>query len=819
MRKDKKPRPPALSGKPSTIAPIQDSLIQATTLIDKGRYQQAIQLLDPLRAEYPRSADLHALLGEACAQAGQLWDAVGHYERALSLRDDADLLAALGFLYLSLDLNVLALRTFRQALKAGLEATLASKLLQAIQMLEDEITGAAVRFGRSPDKGVQGFRFFEEGQIALHQGDYARSIHLNRKATRLLVDFPAPHNNLSLALFFHGKPVAAIRTARQVVDRYPDNIQALSNLVRFLAWTGDLEGARQVWEQLKPLTPHDVTTRFKMAEAAAILEADEDVYRLLIVWDEAEGEDRGQSLMATLHLAIAEANTGRRNATRRLKALQETIPWAEQILEALQAGKRGLGWTEHFPYFHSTEMLPRPKLKAFFELLMRKGKMPEARFRREVARYSAKFPQLVLFGKKTLLEDQQVETAIGLLMTLGTPEAYAVLREFALGQIGDDESRRKALFALSEAGQIAEDEAVRFWQEGVWQEIKVKKYEITPGRELVYAPEVIDLLDQGIQAFKAGRLAEAKKLYQRVLRLEPRAKEALNNLATIYARQGDHAQAQAMYRKAIELDPLYVMPRCNLAMYMLDNDQLEEAQATIDPLVDVQQLHPQEMAFLSYVRARIHLEQREFDQARAMLELALQVYPDYEAAQELLERLSVIEEFGRGWERFREQQQRRERAKRERMRKQLTTPDPTLAEALGIYTKDILTAIARRTIPRGGWSAYRKAELHQLIVDTLLAEGSLGRVLETLTPEVRAAFEAVRANGGTMDWDQFAQQFGDDLDDSPHWQYHKPQTVMGRLRAHGLLVEVTVEGRLLVSIPAELRKQPKGSQPAPTSST
>jgi hypothetical protein len=75
-----------------------------------------------------------------------------------------------------------------------------------------------------------------------------------------------------------------------------------------------------------------------------------------------------------------------------------------------------------------------------------------------------------------------------------------------------------------------------------------------------------------------------------------------------------------------------------------------------------------------------------------------------------------------------------------------------------------------------------------------------------LTDEERTAFEHVQANRGTLAWDLFDQNFDNDLDESPHWQYHEPQSVMGRLRAHGLLVEVKVEGKLLVSIPVELRK-------------
>jgi Flp pilus assembly protein TadD len=751
------------------------------------------------------------MLGSAYVQTGELWDGAAHYEKALSLRRDVGMLASLGFVYLVLELKVLALQAFRQALKSGLQEPLTGEVQESIQLLEGEIHTAASLLKLPSKKASRGLRLFEEGQIALHGHAYARSAQLNRKASQLLGDFPPAQNNLSLALFFQGRPEEAIRTARQVTAQYPDNIQALSNLVRFLAWTGKSEEAHLAWQHLKTLTPHESTTQMKMVEAAAIMEADEDVYRLLQEEGAAEEYDQELDRRKQLYLAIAEANTDRRAARRRLQALQKTIPWAGEILQALQAGKHGLGWAERFPYFHATELLPQREWESYLELLGRGDKIPAAKFQREVARYATRFPQLVLVGKKTLWEDQQTDAAIALLMALDTPEAYAVLWEFGTGQAGDDQDRMEALFALSEAGQISENEEIRFWQDGEWQDIMLRKYEVIEQRELAYSPQVIDLLNDALLAFKEKRLAEAEKLYHRILTLEPQAKEAYNNLATIYARQEKDAQARAMLQKAIEIDPLYVMPRCNLAIYLLNDGKVEEAEDMMAPLVDVSQLNPQEMALMSYIHARIHIEHNEVDQARNALEIALKVYPDYEPAKALHDQLATAQTISEGWVRFQEKQRQRDLARRKRQRALLTTPDPILADALGIYTKDILTAIARLVIPWGGWSALKKAELHQYLVDYLLDEGSLAGVLKSLTEEERTAFEHVWANGGTLDWDLFDQKFDNDLDESPYWHYHEPETVMGRLRAHGLLVEVTVEEKLLLSIPVELRQPIKAN--------
>jgi hypothetical protein len=57
-----------------------------------------------------------------------------------------------------------------------------------------------------------------------------------------------------------------------------------------------------------------------------------------------------------------------------------------------------------------------------------------------------------------------------------------------------------------------------------------------------------------------------------------------------------------------------------------------------------------------------------------------------------------------------------------------------------------------------------------------------------------------------MAWKEFDAAYGNDLEESPYWNWHVPETTMGRLRERGLLVEVTVDGELRVAIPAELRQ-------------
>jgi hypothetical protein len=216
--------------------------------------------------------------------------------------------------------------------------------------------------------------------------------------------------------------------------------------------------------------------------------------------------------------------------------------------------------------------------------------------------------------------------------------------------------------------------------------------------------------------------------------------------------------------------------------------------------------HPQEMAFYSYTQARILMRREEHERARGALELALQVYPGYEPAQNLLDRLTWILQFEEDNESFWEQQRKRDQAKRARLQGQLSTRNPSLAEALPLYTKNALTGMARVTLRFGGWSALRKAELIERIVAALADPEGLEYVVAGLDDQEQDALRLVLSYGGHMSWLEFDAAHGNDVDESAYWDWHEPETTMGRLRLCGLLVEMTVNGDLLIAVPSELRR-------------
>ena len=808
-KKQRKSRPTSRSRRPRRPSlSLQRTLEQADTLIERGRAQEAIELLEPERLSHPSVPDVHNYYGYACVEVGDLPGAMAGYEQAMRLSRDPGYWYPLALIYLELEMNAHALHASRQAVRHGPGDEAMDDARRMMALLEQEMAEVAQALELPTPQVERGVRHLETGNRALQRGDFRACITANQQAIKLLSDWPPPHNNLSLALFFDGQPNEAIAVARQVLSRAPDNLQALSNAIRFLAWTGQETEARGLWSRLLVVEPQDADDRLKMAEAAAILHDDESVFGLLDPLDKREAAQEGRpdrQQRVQFFLAVAEANLGKRIAPRRQKALQDSVSWAGELLRALEVGRPGPGWAHRFPYFHSTELVTTSRMKEFVELVSRQDKISPRRFQSQMDRFVARAPQIVVVAEKMIWEENEPDAGIGILKTVGTPAAHAVLRRFGLGQAGDDEVRMQALYALSEAGQIGQDETLRFWGEGEWREVQLRQYEISDEPRSEYSPRVADLLHLGLQAFKQDDDERAEQFFRRALELEPQAKEVYNNLGTIYARRDEPRRAKEMFQAALEIDPLYVIPRCNLATYLLDDDDLEGAKAMISPLADVTRFTPQEMAFYSYVQARVSIHVEDYEAARNALQTALEVWPGYELAEDLLERLQMISTMRTGFESYFERQRRRDEAKRARLQAKLSTLDPSLAEALPLYSKDVLVAMARVILPYGGWSGLRKAALLEKVVEELEHAYTVERVVAQLSETEREALQQVLNDGGHMPWHSFDAQYGNDLEESQYWQYHEPATTMGRLRLRGLLVETTVNGELLVAVPLDLR--------------
>jgi len=224
-------------------------------------------------------------------------------------------------------------------------------------------------------------------------------------------------------------------------------------------------------------------------------------------------------------------------------------------------------------------------------------------------------------------------------------------------------------------------------------------------------------------------------------------------------------------------------------MLLIDEGQLEEAHELLRPLTTRTRFLRHEMIYYMRTQARLAIAKQEYDMAEHSLQAILELDPDDTTIQAQLARLSLITRLSSGFssffDRYRDQARQRRGYRRART---VLTPDSTLTEGLAQLLKDTLVGMTH-ALGITGISGQRKAEMRDHIVAWLRDPALLPDILRDLTAEERAALRYVLDAGGLVPWDEFSQRYDDDWEESQSWNHHQPETVMGRLRVRGLLVE------------------------------
>jgi hypothetical protein len=199
--------------------------------------------------------------------------------------------------------------------------------------------------------------------------------------------------------------------------------------------------------------------------------------------------------------------------------------------------------------------------------------------------------------------------------------------------------------------------------------------------------------------------------------------------------------------------------------------------------------------------ARIAIAEREYSAARSSLAIAAQFAEEDKEITELLEHLDLPEKLGGADSWFRKWDERY----RHRREAQVLPADPTLADCLGLLTKGDMVGISR-VLKIGPVSALKKAELQQRLTMLLSDPEFVARIVANLTTEQRDALKALLDRNGMMGRAEFVAAYGEE-DERPYLEYHAEgmRSVLGRLRAHGLVYVATVGKRVIVAGPHELR--------------
>src|ERR1700685_3121177 len=98
-------------------------------------------------------------------------------------------------------------------------------------------------------------------------------------------------------------------------------------------------------------------------------------------------------------------------------------------------------------------------------------------------------------------------------------------------------------------------------------------------RDLV---NVVALLKTAVRHQQSGQLDEARKLYEQVLRLQPKNYDALNQLGLVLAAQGEAPRGIQLIKRALEAVPRSPGALNNLGCLLLGLQRSKEALANFD---------------------------------------------------------------------------------------------------------------------------------------------------------------------------------------------------------------------------------------------
>jgi Tfp pilus assembly protein PilF len=162
-------------------------------------------------------------------------------------------------------------------------------------------------------------------------------------------------------------------------------------------------------------------------------------------------------------------------------------------------------------------------------------------------------------------------------------------------------------------------------------------------------PGYAELLHDAVACYQAGRLDDARKLYERILQANPRDPDALNLLGVVLARQGNLGKAIQVLRRAVTVHPRFPDGLSNLSKVLLESGQPEAARATCAQALAYAPADPEILN--NYGNALLALGQHQA--ALASYRAALAVRPGYpEALTNQGQCLLALGDLTQGWQSY-----------------------------------------------------------------------------------------------------------------------------------------------------------------------
>jgi tetratricopeptide (TPR) repeat protein len=627
MSKKKKQRPTA-KRPPAVSSKEWESLDEAERLLRRRKWAEAKDLLEPFSRRHPNHLQALLMLSDVYAQAEDqmgFWDVT---DRLIRLDPDTpEHWSNMATICMANGLVFSALHYATQFLERWPDDRLAGETREKKDLLQDACDQIMAEEATTPGAVPEHFMLFEESQMVLNRGDYKRGERIAREAIEKLPHAVAPRNNLTLAYGLQGQFDKAMEMARSVLERDPNNVHALGNLTQVLTRAGRREEAREVAGRMLAVPVEDGELYAKKMEALAYL-GDDAMTTALYQEAQASG------LMDNLHMPqfhhLGAVGYARQGDTRRAEDLWKQALKMERHFELarknlndlkMPVGERNGAW----PY-SIAQWVPQDWIETIYRATL-KGKRSETALKREIQR--------------ALRQQPYLEAVIPLLLERGDPEGrefaimlatqaeLPILREFALGDRGTDQQRMKAAQEATQLGMLPRGKPVPLLIKGERQDLMLMAYEIYEAPQPARIPrQAQDLLEEAHEALSQRRGEDAERLAREALAIAPYTPTLMNFLSAALLLQGRKDESRAVTRELAERQPDYFFARTEMARICVDEGDLEQARAWLDPLLEAERFHRSEFAALCMAQAELLVAEGQRDGARSWLQMWEQVDKD-----------------------------------------------------------------------------------------------------------------------------------------------------------------------------------------------
>lgn len=637
------------------IKPLIPTLQKVESLLRREEWLSARQLLLSLKEIYPKDIEVAKYLVEVSLAIGDQRDRLRDCEYYFQVNPKDPLgYANLFHSYIENGHFLLAVDLVEKMSTQWPNHSLLEKLRPVAdniqENLSDVLVDDPVLHSLDKDLQVEILLLHERGQLYLNIDEYDKSQEIEQQVLERLPLFTSARNNLSLIAFIKGSLSDAIAHAQVVLDQDPDNIHALSNLIRFHYLQGNFEQASTYGDRLKNSQSSAWDPYLKQVEGLSYLGDDAGI---IDIFERSKASNESTIANHYFHhlVAVAYARQGRLEEARKNWeiALEEDPNYQLAIdnlddLEEFPQDREG-PWPFEIhmwiadPIFKDLRTLSDP-------LKGSKKPLKDEEFNRRVRELLTKHPALEALIP-VLLErgDPQGRfLAFSLTRFAQTPTLLAALKTFALGQRGSDQMRMEAMQLLSEKGEWPEG-FVTMWIRGEQTEIHPLSFAVSDESSIQHSHKVEKLCSQAKEHLHRGQFLKAEMLLREAIALEPGSPDLKNNLAVLYQAQGKMEEYTTLLHKIVQQFPDYVMARVAIAHMLMRDKCLEAASDMLTPLLTRKQFHYDELNQFLHVYVRLRIMQNQLEDAEHWVEIWRQVDP---RSQEMREWAMEIAEIKAG---------------------------------------------------------------------------------------------------------------------------------------------------------------------------